>query len=320
MSNEFDIIQKYFTRFPLREDVSLGIGDDAAIVIPPADQQLVVTVDTLISGVHFPESASAESVGHKSLAVNLSDLAAMGATPRWFTLALSLPEADENWLHAFSRGMQELANRYHTALIGGDTTKGPLSITVQALGTVVSGHGVKRNGARPGDDIYVSGTLGDAGLGLASIKKQLALAETDQARCVARLDFPEPRLQLGNSLLTIATSMIDCSDGFVADLGHILEQSGVGAEIELSRLPLSTVVQRHVNATADWSLPLSAGDDFELIFTAPAQNRNEIAGLIDSLDCTVTAVGRITQSSGLLLRQKNGELYQPEKSGYLHFE
>jgi len=320
MSKEFDIINKYFTDFPQRSDVVLGIGDDAAILQPPKRHELLITTDTLISAVHFPEQTSAEAIGHKSLAVNLSDLAAMGAKPLWFTLALTLPEADSEWLNNFSKGLKKLAVRYQLALVGGDTTQGPLSITIQACGCAPEGRAVRRSGANPGDDIYVTGSLGDAGLGLASVQDRIKLAAVDQVLCEKKLNYPEPRVSAGMGLLTLATAMIDCSDGFAADLGHILKQSRVGAEVQIKNLPLTTVVQNYLKTQNDGSLPLTAGDDFELIFTAAAENRSEISAVADVLDCPITWVGKITKDSDFLLRQKNGELYSLKKTGYQHFE
>jgi len=320
MSNEFDIIKKYFSEFPQRSDVILGVGDDAAILQPPKGHDLVITTDTLISGVHFPEQTSAESIGHKSLAVNLSDLAAMGAKPLWFTLALTLPEADSEWLSDFSQGLKNLAARYQVALVGGDTTRGPLSITIQACGSVPEGRAVRRSGASPGDDIYVTGTLGDAGFGLASVQGKIKLSDADRIFCERKLNHPEPRVSAGMGLLTLATAMIDCSDGFAADLGHMLEQSKNGAEVQIKKLPLSTPVKNALEKQNDYSFPLAAGDDFELIFTASPESRNEITALEDVLDCSITWVGKITQKLGLLLREKSGELYNLKKTGYQHFE
>lgn len=319
MPGEFDIIRKYFSDFPERDDVILGVGDDAAILRPKENHALVITTDTLVSGVHFPEQTPPEAIGHKSLAVNLSDLAAMGANPCWFTLALTLPKADENWLENFSAGMKKLASRYRVALVGGDTTRGPLSITIQACGYIPRKMAARRSGAQPGDDIYVTGTLGDAGLGLASVQGSVQLAPGERARCENRLNFPQPRIRVGIGLLPLINSMIDCSDGFAADLGHILEQSGTGAKVQLKNLPLSTAVKHVVQTENDWSLPLSAGDDFELIFTAPPESRAEISALADTLDCPLTWVGEITEQPGLLLKKENGETLSLNKTGYRHF-
>lgn len=320
MSNEFDIIKKYFSEFPQRSDVILGVGDDAAILQPPKGHELVITTDTLVSGVHFPDQTSADAIGHKSLAVNLSDLAAMGAKPLWFTLALTLPEVNSKWLNNFSQGLKKLAACYQLALVGGDTTQGPLSTTIQACGCVPEGRAVTRSGANDGDDIYVTGTLGDAGLGLFSVQDKIKLSAADRIFCERKLNYPEPRVSAGMGLLTLATAMIDCSDGFAADLGHILEQSKTGAEVQINKLPLSTSVQKFLKKQNDYSLPLAAGDDFELIFTASPENRNEIAALENVLDCSITWVGKITQKRDLLLRKKEGGLYNLKKTGYQHFE
>ncbi|MGF1546227.1 MAG: thiamine-phosphate kinase [Thiotrichales bacterium] len=319
MAAEFELIERYFRSLtPYDDGVLLGIGDDAAVVRLPPRQVLAVTVDTLAEGVHFPIDTAAEHLGHKALAVNLSDLAAMGAMPRWFTLALTLPRADEQWLQGFAAGLARLANRHRVALIGGDTTRGPLSITIQALGILPDYAAATRAGAHPDDDIYVTGTLGDAALGLAAVSGKTDLTAADAAYCAARLNTPTPRVMAGLALQGYATSMIDCSDGFAADLGHILTQSGVGAELRIDRLPLSGALRRQP-VTDAWRYALTGGDDYELIFTAPAARRGDIAALVDALDCPLTWVGRIREAPGPLWRDAAGQTVTPETDGYQHF-
>jgi thiamine-monophosphate kinase len=306
--HEFELIQHYFQHKNKRTDVLLGIGDDAALCQVPPDMALAVSVDTLVAGVHFPLDAMAADIGYKALAVNLSDLAAMGATPAWFTLALTLPKADEKWLHAFSEGLTELAHSADIGLIGGDTTRGPLSITVQVMGLVPAGQALRRDRARPGDWVYVTGTLGDAGLGLCV--HEYALSAVHQAYVRARLHRPTPRMAWGLALRGLAQCAIDISDGLAADLGHILSRSGCGAEITLTHLPLSDAL-RTLPAPQAWALALGAGDDYELCFTlAPEQAAR--------LTFPCTRIGTISAVPGLRCFDENNQLWTPP-SGYRHF-
>ena len=317
---EFELIQRFFSWPSGRSDVSVGIGDDTAVVDVPAGQQLVVTTDTLVEGVHFPAHTSPFDTGHKSLAVSLSDLAAMGARPRWFTLALTLPKVDENWLSGFSSGLRTLAEQQNIVLVGGDTTKGPLTISIQAMGVVGSGQAVLRSTAKPGDDIYVTGTLGDAALGLEFALETSEPGITKECRsyCLQRLNRPEPRVRAGISLAPFLTAMIDCSDGFVADLGHILASSGCGAELQLAALPLSSALQVNVEKQG-WRYPLSGGDDYELIFTASPRSRCEIIGIAENLNAPVTRVGKITEGGGIKITSADGQLLDLTTTGYTHF-
>jgi len=281
LPSEFELIRKYFDK-PARSAV-LGVGDDAALLQPAAGMELAVSTDMLIEGRHFRAGADARKLGHKSLAVNLSDMAAMGAAPRWATLALALPAADEVWLDGFARGFFALAGRFGVELVGGDTTRGPLSVCVTILGEVPEGLALYRAGALPGDDIWVSGTLGGAALGLA---------QPGDAAAAQRLDEPEPRVELGERLRGIASAAIDVSDGFAQDLGHILERSGVGAVVEYPRLPAFP--------GADARQVLSGGDDYELIFTARQARRAEIEALSRELKLALARVGSIQKAaSGL---------------------
>lgn len=318
MPSEFELIARYFTHAPSRADVRLGVGDDAAVLGVPPGQELVVTTDTLVAGVHFPERTPPEAVGHKVLAVNLSDLAAMGADPAWVTLAITLPSADEHWLADFSRGFAALARLHGVDLVGGDTTRGPLSITVQAMGLVPAGQALRRSGAGPGDLLYVSGTLGDAGLALAALNGEVLLGGADAEDCLRRLDRPTPRMALGRALRGLASAAIDVSDGLLADLGHMLQASGAGALIELERLPLSAPVRRRVREARDWTLPLASGDDYELLFSVPASRRDALTEVLRGLDVEVTCIGRI-EAAGLRLVEAGGRDVAPARLGYDHF-
>jgi thiamine-monophosphate kinase len=277
-----------------------------------------MSVDTLVAGVHFPETTAPAAIGHKALAVNLSDLAAMGAAPAWATLALTLPGADAAWLTAFGEGFFALAQEHNVALVGGDTTHGPLSITVQVTGFVPPGQALTRAGARPGEGVYVTGTLGDAGAGLALVQGRLAPPPAGSDYLQARLDRPTPRLAAGQALRGLAGAAIDISDGLAADLGHILTASGVGAELEVARLPLSPALQ-HCGVAEPWRLALSAGDDFELCFTLAAEQEVEALARLAALDCPCTRVGTIIAAPGLCCRDADGQAVTLATAGYDHF-
>ncbi|RKZ41263.1 MAG: thiamine-phosphate kinase [Gammaproteobacteria bacterium] len=313
---EFDVIARYFTQaFPKRTDVILGIGDDAALCTVPAGMQLAIAVDTLVEGVHFPRTTCAQDMGYKALAVNLSDMAAMGATPAWMTLALTCPQTDGAWLKGFTQGLLELAKLYQVSLMGGDTTCGPLTITIQIAGFVPPDGALQRCGAQQGDGIYVTGTLGDAGLGLASIQKQVILPSQTQQFVESRLNRPTPRVAEGQALRGIASSAIDISDGLAADLGHILEASGVGASLQLEKLPLSRALIKHLSPEKAWLMALSAGDDYELCFTVPHQKEVALQKALPNY----TRIGIIESSPGLRCLDAQGQLFRFEKTGYQHF-
>lgn len=314
--SEFSLIDHYFRRpGDGRADLVLGIGDDAAVMRVPAGQELVVTVDTLVSGVHFPLETAPAAIGHKALAVNLSDLAAMGATPAWATLALTLPAVDADWLQAFADGFFALADAHSIQLAGGDTTRGPLSITVQAMGLVPRGQALRRNGARPGDAILVTGTLGDAALAL----RQLPAADPALRE---RLDRPLPRVAAGLSLRGLASSAIDVSDGLLADLGHVTRASGVAAELWVDALPRSECFEAVLGGAeqAGWyELPLSGGDDYELCFTLPQAQLEIACAQLAKLDLAVTQVGWIRAGQGIRCRHEDGREFHPAARGYDHF-
>ena len=315
--NEFELISQFFVRQPVsRPDVETGIGDDAALLRPPAGQQLAVTSDLFVAGVHFLPETDPVSLGHKSLAVNLSDLAAMGAEPAWFLLNLTLPEVDERWLERFARGMFALARKHNVQLVGGDTSRGPLAIAIEAHGFVPLGKALRRSGARAGDRIYVTGTLGDARLALRHRCGEIRLPENDLVAVMARLDCPAPRIREGMALRGIANSAIDVSDGLLADLGHILEQSGMGARISLGRMPVSPVCRLHLKE-AGWDTVLAGGDDYELCFTVPQKNIAALEQLPFASD--LHCIGDIEQESGLRIVDDAGKPYSPRETGHDHF-
>jgi thiamine-monophosphate kinase len=307
--SEFSLIQRFFTRQRITNpSTRLGIGDDCALLSIPDGYELAVTTDTMVENVHFFAGADPELLGHKLLAVNLSDLAAMGAKPVSVTLALTLPKVDEDWLSAFAKGFLNLAERYSVDLIGGDTTSGPLTLTVQALGLVPKGRALMRSAAQPGDFIYMTGCLGDAGLGL-KIKQGYDCA--DFKAVLTRFNRPEPQVEAGQSLIGIANACIDLSDGLAGDLGHILEQSQVGACLDWDALPLSNAVQSYIKDTGDWSMPLTAGDDYELCFTVSPDQ-------VDKLTVAATRIGIIESQPGLRLN-KSGHIQPLGVKGFEHF-
>lgn len=311
--DEFQLIRHYFARLTVSsEGVLLGVGDDAALLAVPAGHELVVTTDTLVAGRHFPESTRAFDIGWKALAVNLSDLAAMGATPRWFTLALTLPAPSADWLAGFSEGLKALADLHGVALVGGDTTRGPLSITITAMGLVGAGTAMRRNGAVQGDLVCVTGTLGDAALAL----RQLPDAEADPG-LRRRLDRPTPRVEAGQLLAKWGMAAIDLSDGLAGDLNHILIASQVGGELRAEKLPQSPAFARAAPADA-LALQLHGGDDYELCVCLRGEDFQEAAPKLAALGVPLTRIGVITAEPGLRLRQ--GSVVQAiEPRGYQHF-
>jgi thiamine-monophosphate kinase len=312
--SEFDLIARYFTGHDRGDGVLLGVGDDAALLAPLAPgEALAVTVDTLVAGVHFDPAGDPAALGHKLLAVNLSDLAAMGAEPLWATLALTLPTADPTWLEAFSGGLAALAAEHGVALVGGDTTRGPLTLTLQAAGRVPADRVLRRAGARPGDGIYVTGTLGDAALAL---RDPPDLDRGERAALRQRLERPTPRVAAGRALRGLASAAIDISDGLAADLGHVLDASGVGATVTLADLPLTPALAR-LAAAGDWQLPLAGGDDYELCFTVPAAQEEAVAAA--ALAVAATRIGTVEAAPGLRLLAPDGTPYRLARAGYDHF-
>jgi thiamine-monophosphate kinase len=328
MGGEFALIARHFT-WPTRA-TDLGVGDDAALVSVAPGMQLAVSTDLLVGGTHFLPQTDPRRLGHKSLAVNLSDMAAMGATPRWATLALALPSADDRWVAEFSRGMHDLADAFATDLIGGDTTRGPLAICVTIFGEVPAGEALRRDGARLGDDVWVSGTLGDAAAGLACLASRAAadaagrslraqLGEAAFDRCRERLEAPQPRVALGLALRGIAHSAIDVSDGFAADLGHVLDRSGVGARVEVARLPVSPALAGHIDHPVVRDAIVAGGDDYELCFTAPESFRARVEAAGQASGVPVTRVGTVVGGRGLSLVDAGGRAVVPARAGFDHF-
>jgi len=316
VANEFDLIERIRARAATRPDVILGIGDDAALLQVPAGHELAVTTDTLIAGVHFPADTAAQDIGWKALAVNLSDLAAMGAEPAWISLALTMPEPDAEWLDDFLDGFCELADEHRVALVGGDTTHGPLAMTITAHGLVPAGLAIRRDGAGVNDDIWVTGTIGDATGALSQWRGNALMS----AKLRYRLDRPTPRIAAGIALRGLASAAIDISDGLLADLGHVMRRSGAGAELDLGRLPTSRTLAEHFPDDAErWRLQLSGGDDYELCFTAAPAHALEIEQAMAACETSATVIGRITRETGLRLRTPEGEDFEPGASGYLHF-
>lgn len=318
--SEFDIITHYFkAQTTHRPDVKIGIGDDAAVVKCPAGHELVITTDTLISGVHFPESTLPYDIGYKSLAVNLSDIAAMGGTPAFVTMALTLPNENPEWIQEFCNGFFTLANRHNVQLIGGDLTRGNLSITIQAMGFVPDNLAILRSNAKPHDLVYVTGTLGDAGLALSFVHNKLTLNTDYQRELLEKFHKPEPRIATGQALIAIANSAIDISDGLAADLNHILKASHVGARINVDQLPLSEALTHSVSKDDAIKFALTAGDDYELCFTVPGQKQQELEKKLSSIDCRYTCIGKITEETGMDLHYQNGNKYHGPINGYQHF-
>lgn len=326
---EFDLIERIRARAIARDGVLLGIGDDAALLQVPAGHELVVTADTLNAGVHFPADATPADIGWKALAVNLSDLASMGARPAWCTLSLSLPGDDTAWLDAFLDGFLGLADTHAVALVGGDTTRGPLSIAVTAMGWVEAGAALRRDGARPGDDVWVTGTLGDAAAalvlgGYVPIPLDgvaMPVVEAGNAAALrARLARPAPRVAVGRALAGLAHACVDVSDGLLADLGHICRRSGVGAEIELARLPASPALRAaYADDELRAALQAAGGDDYELCFSASTAAREAVARALEQAGTTGTRIGRITDGDGVRALAADGSPWRPFRGGYVHF-
>lgn len=312
--SEFDLIARIRARAGTRDDVVLGIGDDAALLAMPPGMALVVTADTLNAGVHFFPDVAPADLGWKALAVNLSDLAAMGARPAWCTLSLSLPQADPAWIEGFLDGFCDLAARHGIALVGGDTTRGPLSVSITAMGQVEAGHALRRDGARVGDEIWVTGTPGDAA---AALQALLSGAAVDRA-LRARLDRPTPRVEAGRGLLGVASACVDISDGLLADLGHLCRRSGVGAQVQLEQLPVSRALAGF-RPQLRWAWQAGGGDDYELCFTAPASQREAIVAAGAACATAVTRVGRIEAEPGLRLVDGAGAPLDLRLRGWDHF-
>ncbi len=311
---EFGAIEEYFAGLtPDAPGVLLSVGDDAALLAPNSDSHLVVSTDSLVSGVHFFPDADPVDIGYKALVVNLSDMAAMAAVPRWFTLALTLSETEmsHQWLRGFASGLAQPAREYDVALVGGDLSKGPLAVTIQIIGQCPKGREIRRSGANVGDQIYVSGSLGGAAYALEMINS----GRTPPANFQRRLLQPVPRVELGKSLRGVASAMIDISDGLLADLGHLLDASSVGARVDIDAIPFDPHMELESDSARKWRFILSGGDDYELCFTVPADRLQEL----DRIGQPVYPVGMTTAEKGLLCLRKDGDEFIPEITGYSHF-
>jgi thiamine-monophosphate kinase len=305
--DEFDLIRRYFDRDGEKPGVAVGVGDDGAVLTPDTAKQQIQVIDTLVEGVHFPPDSKAADIAYRAVAVNLSDIAAMGAYPRWMTLALTLSDSSEQWVAAFSNGLFEAADKYQVALVGGDTTSGPIvTVTVTITGEVETGAALLRSGAKVGDAIFVTGTLGDAAAGLDLLQR----GEPDEF-LAQRFLRPTPRVTTGRALVGKANSAIDISDGFAGDLKKLLTASGVGGEIDIDKLPLSESLRERFTPNEQQQLALCGGDDYELCFTAAREAVKDIPG--------ITAVGSVRESTGLTCR-RNGDIVEVDDSGYRHFQ
>lgn len=317
--SEFALIKQYFSSVGGAEGVALGVGDDGAVLDISPDQQLVVSVDTLVAGVHFPQDAAPEDIARRTLRVNLSDMAAMGADARWFTLALTLPQAEADWLQAFSKAMAEDAQYFGCALVGGDTTAGPLSISIQMMGTVPRGQALVRGGAQAGDGVYVTGTLGEGAAALQVFSSGCSYNDSQREALLKRFNRPEPRLTVGRKLRGVASAAIDISDGLLADLGHIAECSGLGAELQLQQVPVAPWLTEAVNPDQLQSWVLSGGDDYELCFTVPESKQSLVDGMIHRGELLATRIGLMTSEPGIVCLDAEGQVQTVARKGYQHF-
>ena len=318
--HENTVIETFFN-VPVENDpaIFIGIGDDAAVLSIPTDQQLVISIDTLNQDVHFPEQTSPFDIGHKAVAVNLSDLAAMGALPKWMTLSLSLPKIEQRWLNEFSQGLFSVLNQYEVNLIGGDLTRGPLSMTLQAHGLVPDGKAILRSTAKPGDIIYVSGELGSARLALHVLQKKIKLVESDFIEILPMLNRPRPQVELGLALRGIATAMLDISDGVLNDLPRILTASHCGAEIDLQKLPLNSILQKNLAKDIAYEYAFVGGDDYQLCFTVAPQQQAEVKKISENLGIALTPIGVINNSDALTFLNSTMTYTEFKAHAFQHF-
>lgn len=318
--SEFELIGKYFAKLGAqRSDVRIGVGDDGAVLMPPASRELVVVTDTLVEGVHFPVGSPATSIGHRAFAVNLSDIAAMGAEPAWALLALSLPRPDEEWLAGFARAAGDLCRRHNVALVGGDTTRGPLTITVTLMGIVPIGVALERKGGQPGDAVFVTGSPGDAAAGLALEQKRLHVADPMSAQILRdRFLFPTPRCEVGLGLRGLASACIDVSDGLGGDLEKLCAASGCGAEVDAASLPVSESLLAAVGRESAREYALTGGDDYELLFTVPLARLGAMTQAIQRGLGPVTRIGSLVAGSGVRVTSRGGVM-QFSQAGFDHF-
>lgn len=321
--NEFSLIDNYFKsrNKPKSNQVKLGIGDDAAVVSCSNGQELVIATDTLVAGVHFPVEINPADIGYKALAVNLSDLAAMGALPSWALLNLTLPEFDNTWLKDFSDGLFELLDEFEMSLVGGDTCRGPLSIGITAAGWVSDDQAITRSGAQVGDAVFVSRYLGDAAMGLRQFQDEVTteISDKDKAYLLSRLHRPAPRVALGQRLIGVANACIDISDGLMADAGHICKQSNLGMEIIIEDVPLSDPFRKACKDAEDIVLAMTGGDDYELCFTCPKEQISAVKQIVQEIELPLTMIGAVTEKPDLRFIDVNGDTWKSTKKGYNHF-
>ena len=320
--DEFALIREYFAKALVHGDVALGIGDDCALLIPPNGEQLAVSLDTLVEGVHFPHGSAPELIATRAFTTALSDLAAMGAKPLWVTMGLTLPSATESWVSAFCSSFLDITRQYQCALVGGDITRGPLTISVQVHGSVEPSKALKRSGAKAGDHLYVTGCLGDGAAGLAVLEGRLELNTQEKCYLEERFFCPKPCVTQGLKLADVASSAIDISDGLYADLGHICKASAVGAVLEVDRLPINTQWSNAVPSEQALAWALGGGDDYQLCFTVPPEHLGLVDGWIDRGELNATAIGQIIEGRGVTLK-KSGKVINKEtfinNNGYRHF-
>lgn len=316
---EFELIKHYFAQQPVkRKDVLVGIGDDCALVHPPERQQLAITTDTLVAGVHFPVETAPRAIGHKVIAVNLSDLAAMGAEPAWVSMAITLPEIDERWIKEFCAGVFELCEYYNVQLIGGDTTQGPLSITITAQGFTPADKHILRSKAKAGDWLYVTGEIGDAALALQHLQGKVVIDDVFKEHALTKLNFPKPRILAGLTLRDYASAAIDISDGVVADLTHICQASGVGANIIVDKLPISMVMRETLPLEQAYQLALTGGDDYELLFTVAENNKVGLETAMAHAGVAISCIGQLN-ASGKITMTLAGKPITCNTQGFEHF-
>lgn len=319
---EFTLIQKYCKDIgSVQAETVISVGDDAAVVNIPSGKEIVVSVDSLVEGVHFFAGTKAQNIAHKLVAVNLSDMAAMGALPKWVTLALTIPKHDNVWLSEFSKGLDRICKQYKVQLIGGDTCQGPLVLSLQVMGIVDKGEALTRSSARVGDDVYVSGNLGDASLALAAIQDKVQLSNNDLQLLRFALDKPTPQVKLGQHLIGLANSCIDISDGLIGDLSHIALQSGVSIKLDVESLPLSEPYTQYLTPEGDLGFALNGGEDYQLAFTAAATQRKKIDKISAKLGIKLTKVGKVlTKSAEMIMLSKNGQVFTlSNNKSYQHF-
>ncbi len=319
---EFSLIQKYCENIGFEQaETVISVGDDAAVVNTPLGKELVVSVDSLVEGVHFFAGTEAQNIAHKLVAVNLSDMAAMGATPKWITLALTIPNHDDVWLSEFSKGLDQICKEYNVQLIGGDTCQGPFVLSLQVMGLVNVGEALLRSGAKVGDDVYVSGDLGDASLALAAIQGNVQLPNNDLQQLRVALDTPTPQIKLGQHLLGLANSCIDISDGLIGDLSHIVEQSGVSIQLDVECLPLSEPYTRYLSSKEGVGFALSGGEDYQLAFTTSVINQNKIDEISAKLGVKLTRIGKVqNKADEMIMLSKHGKAFTlTNNKSYQHF-